>query len=355
MVKFCWRERLQQVRAWLRAIRASVWLALLTFFLVTVGIPTRAIDRVASPVENHSVASSVQPAPVSKSLEQGHIFYQAGRFSEAVTSWQQAVQNAQRRDEPLNQALGFSYLSLAYQKLGEWEQAKRAIVQSLELLKPQTSLKQTGIAILAQVLNTQGSIQLAMGQPEAALETWQQAEKTYAQAKDEQGILGSQINQAQAMQTLGLYPRAQTLLKEVNARLQKREDSALKALGLKSLGTVLQVTGDLSDSQKVLEQSLKIAQKLNVPLDASEILFNMGNTQRALQNTPAALRLYQQAVAAAPTALAQLKAQLNQLSLLIEKKQWQEVQVLVAQIQPKLANLTQVVTLSMLRSISLPI
>jgi CHAT domain-containing protein len=179
-----------------------------------------------------------------------------------------------------------------------------------------------------------------MGQPEAALKTWQQAEKTYAQAKDDAGMLGSQINQAQALQTLGLYRRAEMLIKDVNQHLQTQSDPTLKALGLKSLGTVLQVTGNLSESQKVLEQSLAIAQKLNTPLDTSEILFNLGNTLRALQNTQAALSFYQQAVAAAPTAIAQLRAQLNQLSLLIEIKQWQKVQVLVAQIQPKLANLT---------------
>jgi CHAT domain-containing protein len=336
MVKLPWRKFLQQL--W--AIRVNVWLALLTFFLVTVGVPSVAIDPVASGRENFSVASIVQSAAASSSLEQGQILYQTGQFFEAVTTWQQAVQYAQRRDEPLNQALGFSYLSLAYQKLGDWEQAKRAIAQSLQLLEPQTSLKETGTAILAQVLNTQGSIQLAMGQPEAALETWQQAEKTYAQAKDDAGILGSQINQAQALQTLGLYRRAHTLLEQVNARLQNQSNSALKVLGLKSLATVLQVTGNLHQSEKVLKQSLAIAQQLNPPLDTSEILFNLGNTLRALQNTQAALRLYQQAVATAPTAIAQLKAQLNQLSLLIEIKQWQEAQALVTQIQPKLANLT---------------
>lgn len=339
MVEIYWSKCLQQVRASFRAIHTSVWLALLTFFLVTVGIPTGTINRVASPLKNGLVTLVVR-APASSPLEQGQILYQTGRFSEAVTSWQEAVQNAQKRDERLNQTLGFSYLSLAYQKLGEWEQAKRAIAQSLELLKPQTSLKETDIAILAQVLNTQGSIQLAMGQPEAALESWQQAEKTYAQAKDDAGQLGSQINQAQALQTLGLYRRAQMLLEQVNARLQNQPNSELKALGLKSLGTVLQVTGNLSKSQEVLQQSLKIAQEQNAPLDTSEILFNLGNTQRALQNTQAALSYYRQAVAAAPTVLAQLKAQLNQLSLLIQIKQWQEAQVLVAQIQPKLANLT---------------
>jgi CHAT domain-containing protein len=340
MVKLNLRESFQQVRAWLRAIRASVWLALLTFFLVTVGVPVEAIDRVGSPLENRSLPSSIQSIAASSPLEQGQILYEGGRFSEAVTIWQKAVQNAHRQHERLNEALGLSYLSLVYQKLGEWEQAKQAIAQSLELLKPQTNLKETGIPVLAQVLNTQGSIQLAMGQPETALETWQQAEKTYTQAKDDTGILGSQINQAQALQTLGLYRRAKMILEQANERLQKRDDSLLKALGLKSLGTVLQVAGDLRESEKILKQSLAIAKQLNIPLDTSEILFNLGNTQRSLQNTQEALNFYQQAVAAAPNAIAQLRPQLNQLSLLIEIKQWQKVQVLVAQIQPKLANLT---------------
>lgn len=340
MAKSRFRKFLQWLHSWLGAIRVNVWLALLTFFLVIVGVPAGAIDRVASPWENRSVTSIVQSAATSNPLEQGQILYQTGQFSKAVTTWQQAVQNTQMRDEPLNQALGLSYLSLAYQKLGDWEQAKQAIAQSLELLEPQTSLKETGIAIFAQVLNTKGSIQLAMGQPEAALESWQQAEKTYAQAKDDVGILGSQINQGQALQTLGLYRRAQMLLEQVNARLQTQPNSALKVLGLKSLGTVLQVTGNLHHSEKVLKQSLAIAQQLNPPLDTSELLFNLGNTLRSLQNTQAALHLYQQAVVAAPTAIAQFRAQLNQLSLLIEIKQWQEVQGLIAQIQPKLANLT---------------
>jgi CHAT domain-containing protein len=340
MAKLHWCKCLQQLRSWLWAIRVNVWLALLTFFLVIVGVPAGDFNRLVSPWENRSVVSIVQSAAASNPLEQGQILYRAGQFSKAVTTWQQAVDNAQVRDEPLNQALGLSYLSLAYQKLGDWQQAKEAIAQSLEFLEPQASLKEPGIVILAQVLNTQGSIQLAMGQPEAALKTWQQAEKTYAQAKDDAGILGSQINQAQALQTLGLYRRAQMLLEQVNARLQTQPNSALKVLGLKSLGTVLQVTGNLRHSEKVLKQSLAIAKQLNAPFDTSEILFNLGNTLRALQNTQAALRLYQQAVAADPTAIGQLRGQLNQLSLLIEIKQWQEIEVLVTQIQPKLSNLT---------------
>jgi hypothetical protein len=47
-------------------------------------------------------------------------------------------------------------------------------------------------------------------QPENALDSWQFAAKTYAEAGDEMGVLGSEINLAQALQTLGLYGRAKT-------------------------------------------------------------------------------------------------------------------------------------------------
>ncbi|NJP09686.1 MAG: CHAT domain-containing protein [Leptolyngbyaceae cyanobacterium RU_5_1] len=271
-------------------------------------------------------------AAIPDGLEQGHTLYVAGRFSEAATVWQQAVQTFQKQGDRPNHALSLSYLSLAYQKLGQWEQAEQAIATSLDLI-------QNSKPVLAQALNTQGSLQLAMGKPEAALENWQQAEKVYVQVGDETGKLGCQINQAQALQTLGLYRRAQSLLQTVNAGLQTQPDSTLKALGLKSLGTVLQVTGNLQDSQKILEQSLAIAQRLNPPLNSSDIQFNLGNTLRALQATDKALQLYQQSAAAAPTAIARIRTQLNHLSLLIDTKQWQAAQALIAQIQPQMGTL----------------
>ncbi|NJR49456.1 MAG: CHAT domain-containing protein [Leptolyngbyaceae cyanobacterium CSU_1_3] len=340
MAKLQWRNCSRQVRSFLRSVRASVWLAVLTLVLVTGGVPVVALDRAPLPLETHLARSEAQSIATPSFLEQGQALYQAGRFSEAITLWQQAAQEAQTREDRSNQALSLSYLSLAHQKLGAWDQAKQAIAKSLELLNSQTRSKEPELAVLAQVLNTQGSIQLAMGQAEAALITWQQAEKTYAQGKDEAGTIGSQINQAQALQTLGLYRRAQVLLQAVNDRLQTQPNSKLKALSLKSLGTVLQVTGNLGESQTVLKQSLAIAEQLTPPINPSETLLNLGNTVRALQNTPAALSFYQQAVASAPTPIAKLRVQLNQLSLLIETKQWSEAQALAVQIQPQVANLS---------------
>jgi len=82
----------------------------------------------------------------------------------------------------------------------------------LRLLQNQGKLDQRGLAIFAQALNTQGSLQLAQGQTQQALETSMKAESVYEKANNETGKLGSQINQAQALQSLGQYRQDKKIL-----------------------------------------------------------------------------------------------------------------------------------------------
>ncbi|MBI4785296.1 MAG: CHAT domain-containing protein [Oscillatoriophycideae cyanobacterium NC_groundwater_1537_Pr4_S-0.65um_50_18] len=208
--------------------------------------------------------------------------------------------------------------------------------------------------IRAQSLNHQGISQLETGQTEAALETWKQAEAAYAAAGDETGILGSQLNQVQALQTLGQYRRARNLLEQINARLQPLPDSLLKASSLQSLGISLFRVGDLQESYSVLQSSLRIFQRLNG--DTSKTLLALGNVVRGQQkdsdaiastnidsaNVEASLNaitFYQQAVAAAPNDLIRLQAQLNLFSFLIESNQTAQALILLPQIQSLLADL----------------
>lgn len=325
------RQRLGRMLLW-RLKSTFVRVLLLTCLLVTPGYPAIATLQLS-----HSVVQQRSATPTL--LEQGRTLYTTGRFSEAATVWQRATQVYESQGDIWQQALSLNYLSLAYQELGQWEPAKRAIAQSLALLKPLQPLDQIGLKTLAQTLNTQGRLQLAMGQPEAALSTWQQAAETYAQINDELGRLGSQINQAQALQTLGLYRRAQSLLEHVNQALQQQTDPALKAIGLRSLGAVLQTIGNLEQSRQILEQSLSLAQELHSPLETSLAWFTLANTLRALPDPEAALSYYQQAAAIAPTAIVRIEAQLNQLSLLIEVERWEDIWALSQQIQSQLSTL----------------
>jgi tetratricopeptide (TPR) repeat protein len=192
---------------------------------------------------------AVHPS-TSQLLQQGRELYEQGQFSEAAVVLQQAAAAFKQEGDGLRQAMTLSNLSLTYQQLGLWSEAEQAITDSLNLLQAGENIRNVpkeGTSdrsqILAQALDIQGRLQLSLGKDEQALNTWQQAAATYAQVGNEMGVTGSRINQAQALQALGLYRRALTTLTELNQTLQTQPDSLLKAVALRSLGDALQLVG----------------------------------------------------------------------------------------------------------------
>ncbi len=281
--------------------------------------------------------SKTQNQSSKSAIERGKIRFEAGQFAEAANIWQQAVIDFERQGDTLNQGWILSYLSLAYQNMGDWKKAETAINHSLKLL--QRSYSSSHPEILAIALNTQGSLKLSIGKAELALKSWQEAEQAYAVTGDKIGEIGSKINQAQALQAMGLYSRAKKLLLHTNKQSQQQQNLPLKLKALRSLGIAMQVIGDLNESEKTLEESLKISEKLGLTQESSEILFSLGNTKRSLQDIQAALNYYQQAAVLATNPRVKVEALLNQLSLYIEKSQNDYAEVLIPQIATELANL----------------
>lgn len=332
---------------------------LFTFYLIP-SLPADVIARVESnavwssvdflyehlePLPDPSLAkgreSDIQSSDLSALLQQGRDYYEAGQFAQAAIVWEKASLSFATQGDGLNQAMVLSNLSLAYQHLGQWTQAQVAIAKSIDLLTTEqpTGARIAQTRVLAQALNTKGRLQLALGQAEQALFTWQQADAAYRQANDEIGVLRSQINQAQALKSLGLYRRALTTLTQVHQALLKQPDSPIKAAGLRSLGSAFLLVGDLVQSQQVLQQSLNVAQHLQSAQDIAATLFDLGNTARVGQDVKAAMEFYQQAAAIATLPITKIQAQLNQLSLLIEQEQWSATQTLLPQLQSQLGNL----------------
>ena len=284
-------------------------------------------------------------ANASELVQRGKELYQTGQFLEAATVWQQAAATFAARDDKLNQALVLSYLASSFEQLGQWPQANAVIADSLNLLNsaPRTSHSAT---IEAQTLNTQGHLQFAQGRESEALATWQRAEAAYRRAGDAVGVAGSQINQAKALQNLGLYRRAEAILEQVEQTVQKQPDSTLKIAGWRNLGNALRRIGNLTQSQQVLQQSLAVAERLRdaklsssdeLPSEMSATLLSLGNTARALGEANTALGFYRQAAAVAALPTAKIQPQVNQLSLLVETGQWAVAQTLWPQIQSQLS------------------
>jgi CHAT domain-containing protein len=202
------------------------------------------------------------------------------------------------------------------------------------------------------------------GKFDQAAELWQEAADAYEQAGEGEGMVKSLINKAQALQDLGLAPKAcKTLLeafavdnsgcsseqvdKLLKVLSQQRDSLSLsQAIGLRSLGNVLRRQGILAQSKAILELSLSISE--GSP-EASATWLSLGNTEGALGNQirdrwdyeeitaiidrksqEAALGIYQQAfhnyrqaatVASSPP-LPKIQAQLNHFQLLLDLQKW---------------------------------
>ncbi len=296
-----------------------------------------AMRPATATLPSEATAPLVAAPSSSNPLEAGRNFYRAGNFAEAITSWQAAAQHYQKQGDQLNQALALSYLSLAHQELTHWEAAQQAITQSLQLLK---SAQPAADAILwAQTLNTQASLLLHTGKPETALDTWQQAQKYYEQAGDQQGSWGSQINQAQALQNLGFYRRSRQQLQALNQKLTAQPDSEIKVSGLRALGTALQTMGDTNQSQEVLELGAIIARKINATKDLQAILLSLGKTAADLGQPDAAHDYLQQVEQSSQNPIEQLQARLALLKLFIDHEKTEPLAPLVGKIQQQLAEL----------------
>lgn len=335
-------------RGWPQSFR----LAMVGFFIALslhAGIVVafdNTLRKVVNQGQSVEVASqSPQPSITSPTqlVQQAEDRYQAGQLLEAIALWQQAVDHNEKVGDRLNQALVLSFLATAFNDLGQQTQAQGAIEQAVSLLNTQNSVANPeGASVLAQVLTTQGELLFSRSRASEAFETWQAAEAAYRKAGDPIGMLGSQINQARALQANGLYKRAAEQLMQVKQSLQNQPDSRLKVTGLRNLGKLLRLVGNLTQSRAVLEQSLAIAEKLpekTTASDISGILLSLGNTIRAQGDTNIALAFYQKAIVTAPSLIARTQIQLAQLSLLVDSNRPAEAQRLLTQIQSQLAQL----------------
>ena len=131
----------------IRYFRVFIALVLVTAFWV-INFPVAA---------NIILKSQVEKTQYIASLEKGKELYETGIFSESVNILQQVVTEYRNQGLKLQQAVALSNLALAYQKLGNLNQAQIAITESVKLIQNQKSKSQN---TLAAILNIQGSIQL---------------------------------------------------------------------------------------------------------------------------------------------------------------------------------------------------
>lgn len=314
-------------------------LAFLTTLLCILVSPVVAGD-VGSQEMRASVVAQSSPQ-VAKNL------YMTGRFAQAVELLQQAYQT---NGNPLEKAVILSNLALNLHQLGRISEANKAIEDAIAILQKTPNSPQH-LPVWAQVWDVKGNLKLAQGKAEAALSSWETAASLYQQLKDHNKATLAQINQAQALQALGLYRREISLLQNLKTDLQQQPDSLAKAASFRNLGEALALAGDFQQAQKHLQTSLEIAKKLrwsptdrrSSPETIATTYLSLGNLAyipgSSTEQKKTALDYYEKAAVSSTTATSKIPAQLNSLRLLIELEQWPVAQALYPEIQSQIANL----------------
>ena len=223
------------------------------------------------------------------------------------------------------------------------------------------SVNPLDLALEAQQLYQQGQVA-------PAANTWKQAAIAYQEQGDRLGSSKSWINQAQALQDLGLYSKACNALltafdvqnadcqdPQISQLIQQLETrnklTLIQGIGLRSLGDILRRKGNFKQSRQVLQLS-------QLAVDDSEELgatwLALGNVERAIANQQRnswnydqvteiidrqepnlALEPYLDTFVAYESAAAEAKAdplvrvqaKLNYLDLLIEIEDWWQTQI----------------------------
>ena len=249
-------------------------------------------------------------------LQRGRELYRAMRYEEAIVAWQQALEIFAIGGVRPETVATRSNLALALAKLGRWKDASDSLAQAERDLL--TLPEGDRLPLTGQLLDARGSLAFAAGNSNGALDLWERAAIAYRQAGNETAAARADIHRVQVLEAEGFNNKAAAAIAVALERTQP--DSLERAIALRVSGDTLGSMGDLDTAEATLEESLKIARQLQSPEVESAALLSLGNVARARQQTNKSLGLYQQAAEVAPSTGGQLVAQLNQLSLSIDRR-----------------------------------
>lgn len=271
-------------------------------------------------------------------LQEAQRLYKLGKLDAAKELLEKYINDLINRPNSIAAIIAKINLGLIYEQTGEFDRANHLIDDSIaDISNLQDSPEAEKLA--AQALNIKGQIQLSMGQSEQALDIWKKTANIYQKIGELKGRIEAEINQSQALQSIGLYNEASKKLLAIKTSLNSEPANIIKIRAMQSLGSVMQRLGKLEDAKLILEESLKLAEANKSSQEIANILINLGNTARLQNRSEAAIEYYQRAVRESPTYDTQIQAQLNQISLLIEQGLARKAIDLVPEVEAKLAKL----------------
>lgn len=193
---------------------------------------------------------------------QGAIHYRLGNFWGAVASCQRSVELYQEIEEVPGMAKALNNLAIAYNDLGNWEQASDVYHKSLEVNQQIGSIQEQGF-----IANNLATIHLDRGE-------WEEAAHLFKESNDIWKQLGASLPEAVTMSNLAQVYIYQQNWKEAETALQTSEtlfteigsDDYLPELK-RRWGDYFLHTGQLAQALQQTQESIELARTQEARLD----------------------------------------------------------------------------------------
>jgi CHAT domain-containing protein/Tfp pilus assembly protein PilF len=215
--------------------------------------------------------SASEVASPEEYLAQGLRWFQQGDFEQAVSSWMEAAQLYERAGKPNKQSATLTYLSQAYQSIGQYKQA----LQNLELAL--TLAEKLGDRTrIASVLGTLGNAYIATGPAEIAY--WyvnegpgmaREAEDSALQAVILNNLGNLFTSPKQYTEALGAYTESVRLAKETR-------NQSLAARALTNAAKASMRSGQHQEAKALLDKALEQMRGLGDSHDKAYGLIGIG-------------------------------------------------------------------------------
>lgn len=210
---------------------------------------------------------------------QGLKSFQRGDFEEAALSWREAARMYEKEEKPSEQSYALTYLSHAYQALGQYTAALKTLEAALHLAE-----KSGDRAQAALVLGSLGNLHIATGPADTAQKFLHEGLGIARQLKNG-GLSAVILNNLGNLKTSQKqYGEAVAAYRESSSLAETSNNRSLAAMALANAASALKQNGQHTEARALLEKALEQTRALDPSRDKASGLISIGLGYQALQS-----------------------------------------------------------------------
>jgi tetratricopeptide (TPR) repeat protein len=222
---------------------------------------------------------------------QGWFAFHLGQHEQGRRLLQQSLELLQSLGAQAEMVFPLNYLGAVTRHLGESDQAKQYLQESLAICKEMGD--RYGLTI---ALNILGQVAYLEGEYAEARRLSQECLAIKREIDDQWGMTFSLTYLGTVAKALGDYQEAKQLFQESIVIGESIGDQRGRATGLNNIGDAVAALGEYSEAKQLYQESLTIFREIGNQLGIITSLTNLGNISCALGEYQEAWRLFQSAL-----------------------------------------------------------